>query len=122
MTRESPFCKRDEIADSPTHLSRAFLARASFWRFSVTAISPASHSLATDCWPLATVLTPLATRHSPPRPLATVLTPRPTEGQYATKSYVFPDFFKFPKNWFRRKILAQKGFRLFVPRRAFAVV
>src|SRR5208283_5752537 len=27
MTRESPFCKRDEIADSPTHLSRAFLAR-----------------------------------------------------------------------------------------------
>src|SRR5208337_36479 len=23
MTRESPFCKRDEIADSPTHLSRA---------------------------------------------------------------------------------------------------
>src|SRR5271157_2941448 len=37
MTRESPFCKRDEIADSPTHLSRAFLAQASFWRFSITA-------------------------------------------------------------------------------------
>jgi hypothetical protein len=30
MTRESPFCKRDEIADSPTHLSRAFLARCQF--------------------------------------------------------------------------------------------
>src|SRR5208337_4772070 len=30
MTRESPFCKRDEIADSPTHLSRAFLARCRF--------------------------------------------------------------------------------------------
>ena len=30
MTRESPSCKRDEIADSPTHLSRAFLARCQF--------------------------------------------------------------------------------------------
>src|SRR5271157_776631 len=30
MTRESPFCKRDEIADSPTHLSPAFLARCQF--------------------------------------------------------------------------------------------
>src|SRR5271157_4378021 len=30
MTRESPFCKRDEIADSPTHLSRAFLARCRY--------------------------------------------------------------------------------------------
>src|SRR5271157_5958597 len=27
MTRESPFCKRDEIADSPTHLSQAFLTQ-----------------------------------------------------------------------------------------------
>ncbi len=41
-----------------------------FWRFSITAISPASHSLATDHWPLATVLEPLATILPPraPRP------------------------------------------------------
>jgi len=34
---------------------------ASFWRFSLTASSLSSHSLATDYWPLATVLMPLAT-------------------------------------------------------------
>jgi len=45
---------------------------ASFWRFSLTASSLSSHSLATDYWPLATVLMPLATVLSlhaePPRP------------------------------------------------------
>jgi len=32
---------------------------ASFWRFSLTASSLSWHSLATDYWPLATVLVPL---------------------------------------------------------------
>jgi hypothetical protein len=44
-----------------------------FWRFSITAISPASHSLATDHWPLATDHWPLATVLEP---LATILPPR----------------------------------------------
>ena len=44
---------------------------ASFWHFSLTASSLSSHSLATDYWPLATVLMPLttvlcATPHAPP--------------------------------------------------------
>ncbi len=38
---------------------------ASFWRFSFTASSLSSHSRATDYWPPATVLMPLATVLSP---------------------------------------------------------
>src|SRR5208337_3306984 len=65
MTRESPFCKRDEIADSPTHLSRAFLARRLFWRCSIAASFVSSISLATGYWLLTTILPSHAPRPPP---------------------------------------------------------
>src|SRR5208282_1969046 len=60
--------------------SRAFLARASFWRFSVTPSSLSSHSLATDYWLLATGYCSRATDHDSP-------TPRQTSG---IRSYADP--------------------------------
>src|SRR5271157_1390220 len=53
---------------------------ASFWRFSLTASSLSSHSLATDYCPLATVLMPLAT-------VPSLHAPRPTSG---VRSYADP--------------------------------
>ncbi len=44
------------------------MARASFWRFSVTASTISSHSLATVLVPLATILAPRATTFQDPLP------------------------------------------------------
>src|SRR5208282_4731369 len=87
MTRESPFCKRDEIADSLTHLSRAFLARALFWRFSITASSVLSVSLSAGQYPHAPRPTIVGVRRRCRAPSWFQHSPR-GRGQHATKSYV----------------------------------
>ncbi len=64
-----------------------------FWRFSITAISPASHSLATDHWPLATVLEPLATILPPRAPRPAPRAPRPAGRELGLFSCSIPPSF-----------------------------
>ncbi len=70
-----------------------------FWRFSITAISPASHSLATDHWPLFSSHWPRFSRPAPRAPRPAPRAPRPApRGQRIGFVFLLDPAFVRPKS------------------------